>query len=252
MSCRWRSEQFADVFSQSVGQSRKNQHRGIAKRTLDLANVGAIQIGLMAQALLGERALFPDCLDVGREMPSERLKVALLHILKRGDTETLSPRDIIYILIFCELKMLLTHDQWAESNPAKRKLSAPHRPWRCVGLSAESPVFLVDLQCRTHNPDQAIRSVLVSSPEELVEIVSEIGSARCRVFHLGLADSNAEEQPALTEMRALRSHREPDSPVKWYFYVDAQGHQHSCLPWSPAAAETSVWQEELVFDVITM
>jgi hypothetical protein len=144
--------------------------------------------------------------------------------------------------------MLLTHAQWAESNPAKQKLSAPHRSWRCVGLSAESPIFFVDLHWGPDNPDQAIRSVLVSSPEELVEIVTEVDSSRCRVFHLGLANSRPDGQPVLTEVKALRSHRQPGSPVKWYVYVDAQGCQHACFSWSPRADETSVWKEELVFD----
>ncbi|SOF00945.1 hypothetical protein SAMN05446635_9021 [Burkholderia sp. OK233] len=110
--------------------------------------------------------------------------------------------------------MLLTHVQWAESNAAKQKLSAPHRPWRCVGLSAESPIFFVDLLWGPDNPDQAIRSVLVPSPEELVEMVTEVGSSRCRVFHLGVANGRPDAQPALTEVKAIRSHREPGSPVK--------------------------------------
>jgi hypothetical protein len=94
------------------------------------------------------------------------------------------------------------------------------------------------------------QGVLVSSPEELVEIVPKVGASRCRVFHLGLADRRADEQPALTEIRALRSHREADSPVKWYVYVDTQGRECTCLPWLLGAGEGSVWQEELVFDVV--
>jgi hypothetical protein len=144
--------------------------------------------------------------------------------------------------------MLLTHAQWAESNPAKQKLSTPHRSWRCVGISAESPIFLVDLLSRPDNPDQAIRSVLVSSPEELIEVVTEVGPKRCRAFHLGLAHGRPDGQPALTEVKALRSHRQPGSPVKWYVYVDARGYQHACFSWSPRADETSVWEEELVLD----
>jgi hypothetical protein len=141
--------------------------------------------------------------------------------------------------------MLLTHAQWAESNPAKQKLSAPHRPWRCV--SAESPIFFVDLFWEPDNLDQAIRSVLISSPEELIEIVTEVGPDRCRVFHLGLANGRRDEQPALTEVMALRSHRAPGHPMKWYVYEDAQGSQHACFSWSPSANETSVWEEELTF-----
>ncbi|MFX1737973.1 hypothetical protein PXJ20_30175 [Paraburkholderia sp. A1RI_3L] len=144
--------------------------------------------------------------------------------------------------------MLLTHAQWAESNPAKQRLSAPHRSWRCVGLSAESPIFFVDLLWGTDHPDQAIRSTLVSSPEELIEIVTDVDSSRCRVFHLGLANGRPDGQPTLTEVKALRSHRQPDSPVKWYVYVDAQGCQHACFSWSPDADETSVWEDELVFN----
>lgn len=145
--------------------------------------------------------------------------------------------------------MLLTHAQWAESNPAKQKLSAPHRSWRCVGISAESPVFFVDLLWGPDNPDQAIRSVLVSSPEELIEIVTEVGSERCRVFHLGLASGRRNESPCLTEVMKLRSHRAPGSPIKWYVYVDTQGCQHACFSWAPRADETSMWEEELVFCV---
>ena len=142
--------------------------------------------------------------------------------------------------------MLLTQAQWAESNPAKRRLSAPHWPWRCVGISAESPTFLVDLFWGT-DADQAIRSVLVSSPEGLVEIVFAFGLDSCRVFHLGLANGCRDEQPALTEVMALRSHREPGSSMKSYVYIDTEGCQHECFPWSPHADECSVWQEELVF-----
>ncbi|TFE40030.1 hypothetical protein E2553_24910 [Paraburkholderia dipogonis] len=145
--------------------------------------------------------------------------------------------------------MLLTHAQWAESNPAKQKLSAPHRPWRCVGISAESPIFFVDLFWGPDNPDQAIRSVLVSSPEELIEIVTEVGPDRCRVFHLGLANGRRDGQPALTEVTGLRSHRAPGNPMKWYVYADAQGCQHACVSWSPRADETSVWEEELVLNI---
>jgi hypothetical protein len=144
--------------------------------------------------------------------------------------------------------MLLTHAQWAESNPTKQRLSAPHRPWRCVGISAESPVFLVDLFWAPENTDQAIRSVLVSSPEELIEIVSEFGLDRCRVFHLGLANGRRDERPALTEVMALRSHRAPGNPMKSYVYADAQGGQHACFSWSLSADETSVWEEELVLN----
>lgn len=144
--------------------------------------------------------------------------------------------------------MLLTHAQWTESNPAKQRLSAPHRSWRCVGISAESPVFFVDLLWGPDNQDQAIRSVLVSSPEELIELVTEMGSERCRVFHLSLADGHRNELPFLSEVMALRSHRAPGSPIKWYVYRDAQGCQHACFSWSPRPDETSVWEDELVFD----
>ncbi|CAE6766269.1 hypothetical protein R69927_05659 [Paraburkholderia domus] len=147
--------------------------------------------------------------------------------------------------------MLLTHAQWAESNPARQKLSAPHRAWRCVGISAESPIFFVDLFWGPDNLDQAIRSVLVSSPEELIEIVTGIGLDRCRVFHLGLANGCRDGQPALTEVMALRSHRKPGSPMKSYVYADAQGGQHACFPWSPRADETSVWEDELMLDART-
>ncbi|MDP9649661.1 hypothetical protein [Paraburkholderia caledonica] len=144
--------------------------------------------------------------------------------------------------------MLLTHAQWAESNPAKQRLSAPHRSWRCVGLSAESPIFFVDLFWGPDSPDEAIRSVLVSSPEELIEIVMELGPERCRVFHLGLANRRREERPALTEVLRLRSHRAPGNAVKWYVYTDVEDQQHACISWSPDADETSVWEEELVFN----
>ncbi|WP_176120827.1 hypothetical protein [Paraburkholderia youngii] len=79
-----------------------------------------------------------------------------------------------------------------------------------------------------------------------MEIVTEVGSSRCRVFHLGLANGRPDGQPALTEVKALRSHRQPGSPVKWYVYVDAQGCQHACFSWSPRADGTSIWEEELV------
>ncbi|WP_321883314.1 MULTISPECIES: hypothetical protein [Paraburkholderia] len=142
--------------------------------------------------------------------------------------------------------MLLTHAQWAESNPAKQRLSAPHHPWRCVGLSAESPIFFIDL-LYDDNSDQAIRSALVSSPEELIEIVTEIGPARCRVFHLGLANGRREVAPTLTEVLSLMSYRAPSNSVKYYVYLDMEGHRQACFPWSPRADENSVWEEELAF-----
>lgn len=144
--------------------------------------------------------------------------------------------------------MLLTHAQWAESNPAKQKLCAPHRPWRCVGVSAESPIFFVDLLWGADDPDRAIRSVLVSAPEELIEIVAEVGPERCRVFHLSLANGRCDGYPSLTEVTTLKSHRAPGNTIKWYVYVDAQGRHHPCISWSPRADETSVWEEELVLN----
>jgi hypothetical protein len=110
--------------------------------------------------------------------------------------------------------MLLTHAQWAESNPAKQKLSAPHRSWRCVGISAESPVFFVDLFWDSDNADQAIRSVLVSSAEELIEIVTEVGPERCRVFHLCLANGGHDERPSLAQVTG---------PARVHFLVARRG-----------------------------
>lgn len=180
-------------------------------------------------------------------MLSQRLIVALLHGLKADDIEIIGPRDIIYKLKSRELKMLLTQSQWAESNPAKNRLSAPNRPWRCVGISAESPIFFVDLFWGGEGRDQAIRSVLVSAPEDLIEVVTDFGRDRCRVFHFGLANGNRDALPVLTKVIALRSYREPDSLVKSYAYVDDQGHQQACFSWLPAPGESAEWKDELLF-----
>jgi hypothetical protein len=189
----------------------------------------------------------PERFEVRRQMLSQCLIVTLLHGLKADDNEIAGPRDIIYKSKFCELKMLLTQSQWAESNPAKKRLSAPNRPWRCVGISAESPIFFVDLFWQAEGRDQAIRSVLVSAPEDLIEVVTDFGRDRCRVFHFGLANGNRDVLPVLTEVIALKSYRERDSLVKSYVYVDDQGRQQACFPWLPAPNESSEWRDELLF-----
>jgi hypothetical protein len=147
--------------------------------------------------------------------------------------------------------MLLTRSQWAESDPAKSRLSAPNKPWRCVGISAESPIFFVDLFWGPEGRDQAIRSVLLSAPEELIEVVKEFGRDHCRVFHLGLANGNRDTLPLLTEVAALKSYRQPGSRMKSYVYCDDQGRQRQCFSWLPAPGENSVWEDELLFNVCT-
>jgi|SRR5471030_179629 len=141
--------------------------------------------------------------------------------------------------------MLLTRSEWADPNPGKSLLFAPHRPWRCVGLTAESPLFLVDLFWGETNDDQAIRSVLVVSPEELITVVQQFGVGSCRVFRLGLTNGDRNSTSALEKVLAVRSYRRPDSHQKWYVYVDTRGRQCPCHSWMPEPDVTSIWEDEL-------
>lgn len=234
-----------------MGERSDHEQRRVSNRPLYLAHVSAVQLRIKAQPFLRESMISPKCLEVDRQMFSQRLVVAFLHGLKADCIEIAGPRDIIYKPKSSELKMLLTQAQWAESNPAKRKLSEPNRPWRCVGLSGESPIFFVDLFWDGEGNDQAIRSVLVSTPEDLIEVVTDFGRDRCRVFHFELANGDRDALPVLTEVIAIRSYREPGTLVKGYVYVDIQGHQQACFSWLPAPGENSEWKDELRFNDYT-
>lgn len=146
--------------------------------------------------------------------------------------------------------MLLTNSQWADTNPGKRRLVAPNLPLRCVGLTGESPIFLIDLFWGSGDRDQAIRSVLVCSPEELINVVREFGTTCCRVFHVSLSNGDRDALPRFEEIVALQSYRDPGSDFKSYVFVDRQGRQRSCFSWFSSPPENVQWEDELRFDCI--
>jgi hypothetical protein len=144
--------------------------------------------------------------------------------------------------------MLLTNSQWAETNPGKRRLVAPNLPLRCVGLTGESPIFLVELFWGSEDADRAIRSVLVPSPEELIKVVREFGTTCCRVFHVTLSNGDRDAAPMFEEVIALQSYREYGSDFKSYVFVDRQGRQRPCFSWFSSPHADGLWEDELRFD----
>lgn len=145
--------------------------------------------------------------------------------------------------------MLLTKPGWAEEQPTRRRLVQPYLPWRCVGVSSESPCFLVECRHDQRDEQDLLNSLLVPSPEHLLEVVGQLCGGGYRVYRLHMS-GGGDEVSRLELIHTIRSYRV--NGVTWFCHIGVNGVAQPCLPWQPrpdASAEWSTeWTCEPVFD----
>lgn len=88
--------------------------------------------------------------------------------------------------------MLLTTPGWAEEQPTRRRLVQPYKPWRCIGVSSESPCFLVECRHDQRDEPELLNSFLVPSPEHLLEVVGQLCGGAYRVYRLHVSGGGDE------------------------------------------------------------
>lgn len=137
--------------------------------------------------------------------------------------------------------MLLTEFGCEESQAVRRHLVRPYQPWRYVGITGESPCFLIERDRHDHGANSLLNAYLVPSAEELLQIVEYIGRGACRVYRVALA-GNAEAPSQLDPITVLHSYTV--GGVQWFAYEGQDGAIHPCLPGQPKADTGAVWVAE--------
>lgn len=137
--------------------------------------------------------------------------------------------------------MLLTEPGWAEVLPTRRRLVHPYLPWRCLGISGESPCFLIERDQHQQDEPDLLSNFLVSSPEFLLEVLTQLGDCNYRVYRLHLSrDGGAESR--LEQISAIKSYHAQG--VSWFSHVGADGVTRPCLSWQPAPDPDATWTTE--------
>ena len=137
--------------------------------------------------------------------------------------------------------MLLTEFGAEESQAVRRHLVRPYQPWRYVGITGESPCFLIERDRTDHRADSLLSAYLVPSAEQLLEIVEFLGYGACRVYKVALA-GKGEGRSQLEPITALHSYTA--GGVQWFSYEGHDGAIHPCLPGQPKADTGAVWVTE--------
>lgn len=137
--------------------------------------------------------------------------------------------------------MLLTEIGCEESQAVRRHLVRPYQPWRYVGITGESPCFLIERDCHDHGADSLLNAYLVPSAEELLQIVEYVGRGTCRVYRVALA-GKAHVPSQLDPIMVVHSYTA--GGVRWFAYEGRDGAIHPCLPGQPKADNRAVWVAE--------
>lgn len=137
--------------------------------------------------------------------------------------------------------MLLTKPGWAEELLTRRRLVQPYLPWRCVGVSAESPCFLVECRHDQRDEQDLLKSFLVSSPEHLLEVLDQFCGGTYRVYRLHMSGGD-DEICRLELVHTIRSYRV--SGVTWFCHIGVDGVTQPCLPWQPRPDASAEWSTE--------
>ncbi len=137
--------------------------------------------------------------------------------------------------------MLLTKPGWAEEQPTRRRLVQPYLPWRCVGVSSESPCFLIECRQYQHGERDLLNSFLVPSPEYLLEVVGQLCGGVYRVYRLHISGSD-DEVCRLELIHTIRSYRV--NGVAWFCHIGVDGVAQPCLPWQPRPDASAEWTTE--------
>jgi len=126
--------------------------------------------------------------------------------------------------------MLLTDPSWAETHPTRRRLVQPYLPWRAIGVSTESPCFLVE-RAGPQQEEQALPShLLVSTPEHLLKVLAELGQHCGSVYRLCLS-GHGETDNRLERITSLLQYEAGGVP--WFSTIGKDGQNRPCLPWQP-------------------
>ena len=142
--------------------------------------------------------------------------------------------------------MLLTEPGWAEALPTRRLMVHPYLPWRCLGISAESPCFLIG-RSQPQNEERALLSnFLVPSAEYLLEVMAQVSDQGYRVYRLELGEGEVPSR--LAPICALKSYRA--GGVIWFSYLEEDGVMRPCLPWQPPPADRTEWTTEWTYQPV--
>lgn len=137
--------------------------------------------------------------------------------------------------------MLLTEIGFEERQPVRQQLAQPYQAWRYAAISSESPCFLIERASTDQRATSLLAAYLVSSPEELLQILGLLGCCDCRV-HLVRLSTAADVGSRLEPVRALFSYK--TGCVAWFSYETDVGELHPCLSWQPKAGADAVWSVE--------
>lgn len=137
--------------------------------------------------------------------------------------------------------MLLTEISWEVEDSVLRGL-VPYQPWRYVGISLESPCFLVKWSQHHHGEQPLLKNFLVAKPEDVLQMIGLLGVSDCRVYWLHIPRDD-EECSRLEPVHAIKSYCL--NGVTWFNHIDADGVAHpSSLSWQPAPeADTTMTTE---------
>lgn len=140
--------------------------------------------------------------------------------------------------------MLLTDPSWAETHPTRRRFVQPYLPWRAIGVSKESPCFLVE-RVAPLQEEQALPShLLVTTPEYLLKVVTELGVQCGQVYRLCLS-GHGESENRLERVVSLTQYEAGGVP--WFNSTGKDGRSCPCLPWQPKpeadSLHVTVWAD---------
>lgn len=137
--------------------------------------------------------------------------------------------------------MLLTQAGWEEPQLVKRWLVQPFSPWRCLGISTESPCFLIDCHESASASGQLLGAFLVPSPEHFLEVVSQLSDNQYQAYRLLLSGDGSSES-RLERIESIRSY--PAADTVWFSSVGIDGTTRPCVAGQPSAGPEVQWTVE--------
>lgn len=136
--------------------------------------------------------------------------------------------------------MLLTEFGCEEPQSVRQQLVRPYQGWRYVGITGESPCFLIERDRQDHGAASLLSAYLVPSAEELLQVIEFLGQD-CRVCKVDLSGMSGVHSQ-LDPIKALHSYKADG--VQWFGYEGQDGAIHPCLPWQPKAETSADWTIE--------
>jgi len=156
----------------------------------------------------------------------------------------LNPSKLLALDLSIGIIMLLTDPCWADTHPTRLRLVQPYLPWRAIGMSTESPCFLVERAGPQQEEKALLSHLLVSTPEHLLKVVAELGQDCGPVYRLCLS-GHGESDNRLERITSLMQYEAGGVP--WFNTIGKDGQSSPCLPWQPkpevGALQVAVWAE---------